>query len=308
MNIRVQTWWRCGQFATLVVIMSTYLRYAFVLLIVSVPYGALAQTNGGLEDRVRTYFADAPVMIEIARCESEMRQFNADGTALMGGAGKKMVGLYQIHTGVHTSMARSLGLDLDTVEGNLAYARYLYENEGTVPWNSSGACWRVAQAELEGGALLPARASTIPSILSIELSFGMDHAQVLELQKLLNRAGFTIAQEGPGSPGNETTYFGAKTLEAVRKFQCERGIICGGGEPYGIVGPKTRTLLNTAHEKSTISSSAVAVPTTTMHTQAQPNTVEAAIEVYTVEQMQEIARLQSQIAELLQELARMKGE
>jgi hypothetical protein len=37
---------------------------------------------------------------------------------------------------VHTEVARQLGHDLETIDGNLAYARYLYSQSGTAPWRA----------------------------------------------------------------------------------------------------------------------------------------------------------------------------
>ena len=59
------------------------------------------------------------------------------------------------------------------------------------------------------------------------------------LQKLLNRNGFAVAASGPGSIGNETTYFGPATLAAVIRFQSARGI----SPTIGYVGPLTRASL-----------------------------------------------------------------
>jgi hypothetical protein len=89
-----------------------------------------------VEDRVREYFADIPVMIEIARCESKFRQFTDSGSVLRGGASGQFVGIFQFMESIHSSVARTLGHDLATVDGNLAYARHLYTQQGTKPWTS----------------------------------------------------------------------------------------------------------------------------------------------------------------------------
>lgn len=55
---------------------------------------------------------------------------------------------------------------------------------------------------------------------SRDLSLGDSGKDVLELQRLLNEDERTqIAAFGPGSPGNETTYFGSLTADAVRRYQ-----------------------------------------------------------------------------------------
>ena len=96
-----------------------------------------------VEETVRDYFADIPVMIEIARCESKFRQFADSGNVLRGGVGGQMVGVFQFFDRYHTSPAYERGFDIETLEGNLAYARYTYEREGTTPWNSARACWDI---------------------------------------------------------------------------------------------------------------------------------------------------------------------
>ena len=95
-----------------------------------------ATTLASVEDRVREYFADIPVMIEIARCESNFRQFTDSGSVLRGGASGQFVGIFQFMESIHSSAARALGHDLATVEGNMAYARHLYTQQGTKPWAS----------------------------------------------------------------------------------------------------------------------------------------------------------------------------
>jgi len=97
-----------------------------------------------VEETVREYFADIPVMIEVARCESKFRQFTDSGNVMRGGVGGQMVGVYQFFDQYHESPADELGFDIETVEGNLAYARHVYDLEGTDPWNSARDCWDIS--------------------------------------------------------------------------------------------------------------------------------------------------------------------
>jgi hypothetical protein len=51
------------------------------------------------------------------------------------------------------------------------------------------------------------------------LKLGSSGGEVMWVQQFLNGHGFTVAASGAGSPGNESSYFGAKTKAAVIKFQ-----------------------------------------------------------------------------------------
>lgn len=93
------------------------------------------------EEAVRAYFKDIPVMIQIARCESTFRHTLADGSILTGKKDPRDVGVMQINRGFHASDAKKLGLDLLDLEDNMAYARHLYEKQGTKPWKASAPCW-----------------------------------------------------------------------------------------------------------------------------------------------------------------------
>ena len=75
--------------------------------------------------------------------------------------------------------------------------------------------------------------------LSRDLYRGVSGEDVRTLQRLLNANGFTVAETGSGSPGNETTYFGPATEAAVIRFQIARGIT----PSVGYVGPLTRAAL-----------------------------------------------------------------
>lgn len=94
-----------------------------------------------VEQYVDTQFADTPVMIKIASCESHFRQFDKDGTVLQN-PNSTAVGVFQIMSSIHKDLAdQNLGLDIYTLEGNVAYAKALYADKGTQPWNASKACW-----------------------------------------------------------------------------------------------------------------------------------------------------------------------
>ena len=98
---------------------------------------------------VEKYFADIPIMIDIARCESRNRQFTPTGEIIRGEVNKFDVGVMQINEKYHLEDSRKLGYDIYTIEGNTAYARYLYERQGAKPWLSSSPCWaRFSESEL----------------------------------------------------------------------------------------------------------------------------------------------------------------
>lgn len=95
-----------------------------------------------LEQYVREYFKDTPIMAEIAKCESRFRQFGVGGKVLRGEVAREDLGVMQINEFYHEDTAKALGLDLHTLDGNLAYAKWLYKKEGVTPWYSSSKCWQ----------------------------------------------------------------------------------------------------------------------------------------------------------------------
>ncbi len=81
------------------------------------------------------------------------------------------------------------------------------------------------------------------------LKLGDSGQDVLQLQKFLNKSADTqIAVSGLGSIGNESTYFGALTKNAVmrfqNKFQSEILTPSGLASPTGFVGPATIKKIN----------------------------------------------------------------
>lgn len=97
--------------------------------------------NEGLKKKAQEIFANDPILVDIARCESHFRQYDKDGSVLRGKVNKSDVGIMQVNQYYHGERAEKLGYDLMTPEGNMAYAKYLYEKEGAQPWISSSPCW-----------------------------------------------------------------------------------------------------------------------------------------------------------------------
>jgi hypothetical protein len=125
------------------------------------------------EVKVREYFKDIPVMIEIARCESNFRQFTDSGSVLRGGDSGGMIGVFQFFESVHASTAKSLGYDLATLDGNLTYAKYVYALEGTAPWNPARDCWDIKPSTIK------------PTLNRVDLESRIKN--LIELIKLLQR-------------------------------------------------------------------------------------------------------------------------
>lgn len=100
----------------------------------------LAQNPETLSAYVREYYADTPILAEIAKCESHFRHLTADGSVIKNPK-SSAIGVMQIMSSIHDPLADDLGLDITSLEGNLAYAKHLYETQGTKPWNASRPCW-----------------------------------------------------------------------------------------------------------------------------------------------------------------------
>ena len=103
------------------------------------PFICHAQTETELV--VKEVFKNDPVMIEIARCESNYRQYNDDGTTLRGVVNPLDKGAYQLNEKYHLESSRNMGLDINTLQGNLVYAWYLHYMQGESPWSASKSCW-----------------------------------------------------------------------------------------------------------------------------------------------------------------------
>jgi hypothetical protein len=98
-------------------------------------------------------FAGYPLLRRISACESTgspegtPRQFLSDGSILWGNDPKTGLpihrdeGAMQINTWVWSSTAQKMGDDLNTLHGNIAFGKYLFDTYGSSPWNASRGCW-----------------------------------------------------------------------------------------------------------------------------------------------------------------------
>lgn len=117
-----------------------------------------------------------------------------------------------------------------------------------------------------GAFVLPSYASAYTFAANLKL--GDTSTDVLALQQLLNKSLDTqVAAAGPGSSGQETSYFGARTLDAVNRFQAKyrAEILTPNGltAPTGFVGPSTRAHLQKLSLAAAPVAPAVTEPTLT---------------------------------------------
>lgn len=102
-----------------------------------------------LEEYIKQYFKDDPALVEVAKCESTFRHLDKNGNVIRGISNSKDVGVMQINEIYHEKRAEKLGLDIHTLEGNMAYAKWLYDREGLQPWKSSSKCWSKAVSKID---------------------------------------------------------------------------------------------------------------------------------------------------------------
>lgn len=81
-----------------------------------------------IPERIESIFGKDSEMLQIADCESSTRQFSASGEVLRGGSGNKYIGIFQIGE-FWKQKAESMGMDIYTIDGNIAFAKFLYDEE-----------------------------------------------------------------------------------------------------------------------------------------------------------------------------------
>lgn len=87
-----------------------------------------------VEEKILKAFPDVPIMVEVARCESQLDPLADRGNLNVD------VGLFQINQ-VHLATLEKLGLDRRDIDDNITYAKMLYESSGLDAWYMSRDCW-----------------------------------------------------------------------------------------------------------------------------------------------------------------------
>ena len=86
-------------------------------------------------------YEDFKLLKNICQAESGCQQF-IDGELLRGRINSYDAGIFQINEKYHLKTAEELGLDIHTTKGNIDYAIYLYQSNGTIDWKASKRVWQ----------------------------------------------------------------------------------------------------------------------------------------------------------------------
>ncbi len=146
-----------------------------------------------------------------------------------------------------------------------------------------------------GGLYLPSTSTT----LTRNVWRGMRGNDVKKLQQLFNSIQeFKLAESGPGSPGNETSYYGFLLESAVQNFQCKYGIACSGSansNGYGVVGPQTRVKIQGVFGASPPIYSAPVTPTPIPESTISTTTSTSALQQQIQQMMKQLQIIREQL-------------
>lgn len=127
----------------------------------------------------------------------------------------------------------------------------VYTSDGRVGVYENG-----AYAFASSTASMSSETGTVALRFPRNLYRGISGEDVRALQQFLNARGCLVADEGDGSPGHESDYFGVRTVRALACFQRASGIT----PSLGYFGPKTRSFVETvpATEEQSVPSAGAA--------------------------------------------------
>ena len=115
----------------------------------------------------------------------------------------------------------------------------IFQQRHAIPTTGVVGLLTAAKIDQLRGTVTPPTAP--PTAFTQNLYIGLRNSDVTALQLFLIKRGLL-------GIGKSTGYFGLLTEAAVRTFQCQQNIVCSGNRystGWGVVGPKTRAVLNT---------------------------------------------------------------
>lgn len=86
-------------------------------------------------------FVGYPTLKRICTCESGLTHYTENGEVLRGMVNNRDIGICQINEYYHEKEIEALGIDIYTREGNINFAKHLYDKQGSAPWVWSKKCW-----------------------------------------------------------------------------------------------------------------------------------------------------------------------
>jgi peptidoglycan hydrolase-like protein with peptidoglycan-binding domain len=126
-------------------------------------------------------------------------------------------------------------------------------------------------------AIIKDAKSLVPSTEKInkDSRVGMVGDNVRTLQKFLNANGYIITESGPGSVGNETSYFGLLTKKALQKFQTDYNI----SDKTGAMDAATRDFISSITSPATapVESAVSAESTNDESVEANPDKISTSV-------------------------------
>ncbi|MAZ40976.1 hypothetical protein CL654_02570 [bacterium] len=122
------------------IIQKGVLTSLLAMSLVISPSAFFASVDSNLIE-IKDPFYGYPTLRAICSCESNLNQYNDDGSVLRGRVNPFDIGICQINKLYHQERIDALGVDIYTEGGNITYAKYLYDKEGDAPWIWSKPCW-----------------------------------------------------------------------------------------------------------------------------------------------------------------------
>lgn len=83
----------------------------------------------------------SPQIIKVAECESSLRQYDNTGNILRGVQNPADIGVLQINESIHSKELTGTTTNIYIANGNILFAKYLYNQFGLQPWLASKKCW-----------------------------------------------------------------------------------------------------------------------------------------------------------------------